>query len=89
MKKKLFSLFLILIIPICLLFSGCGINKAPSYENDTGRLVLVYSQNDKTQCILVDKETRVMYLWCHIGNGGGLTAMLNPDGTPMIWEGEL
>ena len=23
------------------------------------------------------------------GYNGGLTVMLNPDGTPMIWEGEL
>lgn len=91
MKKKLFLLFLILIIPICLLFSGCGTEKSPSYESNTGRFLLVYSQEKDREkiYILVDTKTRVMYLWCHIGFGGGLTVMLNPDGTPMIWEGEL
>lgn len=71
------------------MFTGCGMNKAPSYENDTGRLVVVYSQDNGEEYILVDKETRVMYLWCHLGNGGGLTVMLNPDGTPMTWKGDL
>lgn len=36
--------------------------------------------------ILADKDTGVMYLF--IENGGGITAMLNTDGTPKIWQGE-
>lgn len=91
MKKKLFSLFLILIIPICLLFSGCGTEKSPSYESNTGRFLLVYSQekdSDKID-ILVDTKTRVMYLWSRHGYSGGLTIMVDSNGNPMIWEGEL
>lgn len=39
--------------------------------------------------IIVDTYTGVMYL-CHNGSRGafGITALLNTDGTPMIWEGE-
>ena len=34
--------------------------------------------------ILVDRETGVNYLWHAEGYGGGLTPLLNADGTPVI-----
>ena len=34
--------------------------------------------------ILVDKETGVNYLWHTEGYGGGLTVLLNADGSPVI-----
>jgi len=34
--------------------------------------------------ILVDKETGVNYLYVSGGYGGGLTPLLNRDGTPVI-----
>ncbi len=34
--------------------------------------------------ILVDQETGVNYLWHTEGYGGGLTPLLNADGTPVI-----
>ena len=34
--------------------------------------------------ILVDKVTGVNYLWHTEGYGGGLTPLLNADGTPVI-----
>lgn len=34
--------------------------------------------------ILVDKETGVNYLWVKSGYAGGLTPLLNRDGTPVI-----
>ena len=34
--------------------------------------------------IWVDKETGVNYLWHSSGYGGGLTVLLNADGTPVI-----
>ena len=36
--------------------------------------------------ILVDKDTKVCYLEYYGGNWYGITVMLNPDGTPKIWE---
>ena len=35
-------------------------------------------------CILVDKETGVNYLFTASGYAGGLTPLLNRDGTPVI-----
>ena len=34
--------------------------------------------------ILVDKETGVNYLYAASGYGGGLTVLLNRDGTPVV-----
>ena len=34
--------------------------------------------------ILVDRETGVNYLWHAEGYSGGLTVLLNADGTPVI-----
>ena len=49
-----------------------------------------FKEVDYENCsVYIDKETKVMYLWVKNGSGGGLTVMLNADGTPMLWEGEL
>ena len=36
--------------------------------------------------ILADKETKVMYMFMKTGYGGGLTVMLDSDGTPKLYE---
>ena len=69
-----------------MLFSGC-IERDIEMIDDSRFKHIYYNEC----CIIVDKETRVMYLLITVGAsvGAGLTVMLNPDGTPMIWEGEL
>lgn len=39
--------------------------------------------------VIVDAETRVMYLFVKNGYGGGLTVMVDADGNPLIYEGDL
>ena len=39
--------------------------------------------DDSSYKILADKRTRVMYL---VVRGGSATVMINPDGTPRIYE---
>ena len=34
--------------------------------------------------VIVDRETGVNYLWHGYGNAGGLTPLLNADGTPVV-----
>ena len=52
------------------------------------RFIKVYSHGggftDPYTSVLVDKETGVNYLFVQNGNGGGLTTLLNRDGTPVI-----
>ena len=48
------------------------------------RFVKVYSENLGTEMILVDRQTGVNYLFVQSGYAGGLTPLLNRDGTPVI-----
>ena len=48
------------------------------------RFVQVYSENFGSQVILVDEVTGVNYLFVKSGYAGGLTPLLNRDGTPVI-----
>ena len=52
---------------------------------DNERFEKVYSQGFVTVTeIWVDKETGVNYLFHSFGYGGGITPLLNRDGTPVI-----
>ena len=56
---------------------------------DNKRFEVVYNQTGgflsvSQQTILVDKETGVHYLYVQNGNSGGLTALLDADGKPVI-----
>ena len=48
------------------------------------RFVKIYSENLGSEVILVDKVTGVNYLFVQSGYAGGLTPLLNRDGTPVI-----
>ena len=48
------------------------------------RFIKVYSENLGSEVILVDKKTGVNYLFAQSGYAGGLTPLLNRDGTPVI-----
>ena len=86
MKKKLFCLFLILMLPI-LLLSGCD----KKSENSTSELVSISYENidNGFTIIFVHKKTKVMYLYVKKGYGAGLTVMLDSDGKPLLYKGEL
>ena len=49
-----------------------------------GVLPKIYSENLGSEVILVDKVTGVNYLFVQSGYAGGLTPLLNRDGTPVI-----
>lgn len=83
--KKILCLLLALIMPL-LLFSGCG-NEIDIGDSEYRRFYIINYSDDAS--VYIDKETRVMYLFVKAYYKGGLTVMLNPDGTPMLWEGEL
>ncbi len=52
------------------------------------RFIKIYSQGGGLSApamdILVDRETGVNYVYASHGYGGGLTVLLNRDGTPVI-----
>ena len=48
------------------------------------RFIKVYSENLGSEYILVDKKTGVNYLFHASGYAGGLTPLLNRDGTLVV-----
>ena len=48
------------------------------------RFITVHSENFGSETIIVDKKTGVNYLFVTAGYAGGLTPLLNPDGTPVV-----
>ena len=82
--KKLTAVFLcvVMVIGLC----GCGVHyntmQSETGEND-GRICVLY--NDGYCLVFRDNETGVQYI---ARAQSGITAMLNPDGTPYtgIWN---
>ena len=48
------------------------------------RFIKVHSENMGCEMIYVDKQTGVNYLFVSSGYAGGLTVLLNRDGTPIV-----
>ena len=48
------------------------------------RFIKVHSENLGTEIVLVDKKTGVNYLFVSRDYAGGLTVLLNRDGTPVV-----
>lgn len=92
MKRRIFYLLLILILPFCLIFTGCSSNENVYSSNYTANHSNKY-RIIEVECvgasIYVDKQTRVMYLFVKVGYGAGLTVMLDENGKPLLYEGEL
>lgn len=55
-----------------------------SQENKRFDVVFEQKSFSEVTRILRDRETGVCYLFQWSGTGGGLTALLNTDGTPVI-----
>lgn len=48
------------------------------------RFIKVHSENFGSEMVLIDKLTGVNYLFMSNGNAGGLTVLLNRDGSPVV-----
>lgn len=86
MRRRLI-LVAVIILTIAVL-SGCTMEQVKKPDNDQ-KMFLRY-QRFGSGSVLVDRTTRVMY-WISEGkdNCGSLTLLVNPDGSPKVWEGNL
>lgn len=88
--KRLLVVLMIIALCACL-FVGCGPTvEDKTKEASTSMFVCVENTTGSYAWMIVyHKETKVMYAVSqgHY-NSGTFTVLLNPDGTPMIWEGE-
>lgn len=85
---------MILLLVAMLILTGCGQTKYVYVKDtkavtDVSRFVEIEWVKYKWK-ILVDKETRVMYAVSDGGyNRGNFTVLINADGTPLLYNGEL
>ena len=86
---------MVILIPCTLLFVGCSndknngsVGQNPSDQTEFVEIDSICIGNSYYQSILVNKATRVMYA-CYSGQQGQMTVLVNADGTPMIYQGEL
>lgn len=84
---------LIVVVLLCLIvLCSCSNNKT---ENSNRCYVVT---NDITFVLVVDtsyldvfvhKETKVIYIFNNASYKGGMTPLLDEDGKPILWEGDL
>lgn len=96
MKK--IAIILILSLCICLCLSGCaeyadawqkGVDKANANaaqkEKNNSAFEVVFRDNDRFS-VVHDTLTDVLYLHDDTVNSGGLTVLLDTDGTPLLYS---
>lgn len=90
--KRLIAVFMAIALCACLF--GCAseaqISKQSEVEREpsTSMFIEVEKVIDNWR-VVYHKDTKVMYVISSGSyNRGTFTVMLNPDGTPMIWEGK-
>ena len=90
MKKKLFCLLMLLVFPMCLLFTGCSktiiLNEVDNSNTNTSFIVVdnfLPSSGAYGHYVLVHKQTRVMYL---SSINGSIEVMVDAEGKPLIYD---
>lgn len=87
MKNKYYIRVVLILISCLILISSCM--QTPAEAEPIGfsnTFVIVESTND--WCVVYCNKTKVMYTVSKGSyNRGNFTLLVNPDGTPMIWEG--
>ena len=85
MKKKMIALG----VAVAMAAAGCGAAETEKGD-ESGRIRLITERGIDLSTyykVIVDEETGVEYLWIDGHKAGGVTVLMNPDGTPMIAEG--
>ena len=86
-KKIVVALSLaVMLLALCFVLSGC----MDRIKTDGKPQMFLEYQRFGIGAVLVDRDTHVMY-WMSDGrsNSGTLTLLVNQDGTPKVWDGEI
>lgn len=80
-----------IVVIVCTLLCGCSKNNPPtddkSYDEESMFVICESSSFNKCWDIVYHKDTKVMYAVSRGGyNSGNFTLLVNPDGSPMLWE---
>lgn len=84
--KRLIAIFIVIVLCACL-FAGCGNSSADENASKSSFFVIVEDANGYK--VVYHKDTKVMYVYSTYSyNYANFCLLVNPDGTPMIWEGD-
>lgn len=80
-----------IMVAVCTLLCGCSKKSVPiddkSYDEESMFVICESSSPDRPWNIVYHKDTKVMYAVSKGGyNSGNFTLLVNPDGSPMLWE---
>ena len=79
--KKLIAFLMAIVLCACL-FVGCNESIVNTKNSN-----FVFIERDGQFEYVYHKDTGVVYVMYFNAYQAAMTVMLNPDGTPMIWEG--
>lgn len=80
--RRLFMVLMTIALCACL-FTGCDEAHASIWD-DSG---FTFIESKGAMDYIYHNETKVVYVFFHNYHQGGLSVLVNADGTPMIWEG--
>lgn len=85
MKKSVAILLVFALLMLC----GCeGKSTVSSIENPKEESMFVLVENAGIFAVVYHRDTNVMYAISRDAyNSGNFCLLVNPDGTPMLWEG--
>lgn len=79
----------VLLILLSLLMTGCGRDVYQKDKYITPKSMFVEVENTIHFLVYYHRDTKVMYVLSTYGSGSGdFEPLINPDGTPMLWESE-
>lgn len=84
MKMRLISLALVVMM-VGIALTGCTTTTEAATNNPFADRFVELGVGTR-DAVIVDKETGVCYLWHGYNRKGGLTVLLDADGTPLTYE---
>lgn len=100
MKKTIILvliLIILVIIPVVMILTDCAAPDDSTHittAEQSNRFVTVEAcginfKNSVPYTIIVDRYTRVSYICVADSTGKGITTLVDADGKPLLWEGDL
>lgn len=84
MKKVIAILITLIMLTLC----GCEGKATVNSEGLQERSMFVLVEDTYSFAVVYHRDTKVMYAISRGGyNSGNFCLLVNPDGTPMLWEG--
>lgn len=86
---KIKYMFIAFIVALCIIFAGCSSNPTESKVVEETPSMFVVVESSMLWHVVYHRDTKVMYTVSRGSyNLGNFTLLVNPDGTPMLYEEE-